>query len=231
LDENKRGSGQSGSVGQRQGRQHTSKGLEVEAGFEVWLAFVRQHLGSSYAWDRSYASDLEQVDAIDAETALLLKIAPEWSAEEFYSACVTADPDFTKGSEHYVTRYFEGVSPRVVKATIPASTDAMSIRRVFISTPGGCFSGSFRLWISGFMGSSFNRHQARRTPSRASSQACNTSRVDIRGLRRSGSTWNRGVGANIPTKARLKITFTKSRGRSFAMRILATRSNRRGLPS
>ncbi len=28
-------------------------------------------------------------------------------------------PDATKGSEHYVTRYLEGASPRVVKATIP----------------------------------------------------------------------------------------------------------------
>lgn len=119
MEENKRGSGQSGSVSKRQARQHTPEGLEVEAGFEVWLAFVRQHLGSSYAWDRPYTSDLEQVNAIDAETSLLLKIASEWSAEEFYSACVTADPDFTKGSEHYVTRYFEGASPRVVKATIP----------------------------------------------------------------------------------------------------------------
>lgn len=119
MEEDKRRSGQSGSVSKWQARQHTSAGLEVEAGFEVWLAFVRQHLGSSYAWDRPYTSDLEQVNAIDAETSLLLKIAPEWSAEEFYSACVTADPDFTKGSEHYVTRYFDGTSPRVVKATIP----------------------------------------------------------------------------------------------------------------
>ena len=115
LEENKRGSGQSGSVSKRQARQHTPEGLEIEAGFEIWLAFLRQHLGSSHAWDRSYTGALEQVNAIDAETSLLLKIAPEWSAEEFYSACVTADPDFTKGSEHYVTRYFDGVSPRVVK--------------------------------------------------------------------------------------------------------------------
>ena len=119
MEENKRSSGQSGSLGKREARQRTSAGLEIEAGFEVCLAFVRQHLGSSYAWDRSFTSDLEQVDAIDAETALLLKIAPGWSAEEFYSECVTADPDFTKGSEHFVTRYFEGASPRVVKATIP----------------------------------------------------------------------------------------------------------------
>jgi hypothetical protein len=119
LEKNKRGSSQSGSVSKWQARPHPPAGLEVEAGFEVWFAFVRKHLGGSYAWDRPYTSDLEQVNAIDAETSLLLNIAPEWSAEEFYSACVTADPDFTKGSEHYVTRYFEGASPRVVKATIP----------------------------------------------------------------------------------------------------------------
>jgi len=119
LEENKRSGVQSGSFSKGKARQRTSAGLEIEAGFEVWLAFLRQHLGSSYAWDRPFTSDLEQVNAIDAETSLLLKIAPEWSAEEFYSVCVTADPDFTKGSEHYVTRYFEGASPRVVKATIP----------------------------------------------------------------------------------------------------------------
>ena len=119
MEENKRSSGQRGSFGKRQNRQRAPAGLEIETGFEVWFAFMRQHLGSSHTWDRPFASDLDQVNAIDEETALLLKLAPEWSAEEFYSACVTADPDFTKGSEHYVTRYFEGPSPRVVKATIP----------------------------------------------------------------------------------------------------------------
>ena len=142
MEEDKRSSHQGGSLSKGKARQCTSAGLEIEAGFEVWLAFVRQHLGSSYAWDRSFPSDLEQVNAIDTETSLLLKIAPEWSAEEFYSACVTADPDFTKGSEHYVTRYFEGASPRVVKATIPGNTGDTSFRRVFISTLGDCFSGS-----------------------------------------------------------------------------------------
>ena len=119
MEENKRSSGQGGALGKGQTGQRTSAGLEIEAGFEKWIAFLRQHLGSSYAWDRSYASDLEQVDAIDTETALLLRVALEWSAEDFYSARVTPDSDFTKGSEHYVTRYFAGVSPRVVKATIP----------------------------------------------------------------------------------------------------------------
>jgi hypothetical protein len=119
LEENKRSSGQRGSLGKGQTRERTPAGLEIKAGFQVWLAFIRQHLGSAYAWDRPFASDLERVNAIDEETALLLKIAPEWGAEKFYSACVTADPDFTKGSEHYVTRYFDGTSPRVVKATIP----------------------------------------------------------------------------------------------------------------
>jgi hypothetical protein len=119
LEENKRSGLQSGSLGEGKARQRTSAGLEIEAGFEVWLAFLRQHLGSSYPWDRPFTSDLDQVNAIDAETSVLLKIAPEWSAEEFYSARVRADPDFTKGSEHYVTRYSEGASPRVVKATIP----------------------------------------------------------------------------------------------------------------
>ncbi|MGH8093351.1 MAG: hypothetical protein ACREIF_07760 [Chthoniobacterales bacterium] len=41
---------------------------------------------------------------------------PEWSAEDFYSARVTPDSDFTKGSEHYVTRYFEGAAVKVAIA-------------------------------------------------------------------------------------------------------------------
>jgi len=74
LAKKKRGSDQSGSFGKRKIRQRPSTGLEIEAGFEVWLAFLRQHLGSSYAWDRAFQSDLEQVNAINAETALLLQI-------------------------------------------------------------------------------------------------------------------------------------------------------------
>ena len=61
----------------------------------------------------------KRVNAIDKETALLVEIAPEWSAEAFYLQCTAANPDITKGSEHYVTRYLDGPSPRVVKATIP----------------------------------------------------------------------------------------------------------------
>jgi hypothetical protein len=119
LDKNKRSGGKSGAFGERQARQRPPQGLEIETGFAKWLAFARDHFGSAYAWDRAFASDLERVEVIDRETALLAKIAPAWSAEEFYSACTAANPDFTKGSEHYVTRYFDGASPRVVKATIP----------------------------------------------------------------------------------------------------------------
>jgi hypothetical protein len=119
LEKDKRSGGQGGAIGQRQTRQSPSEGLEIEAGFQVWLAFLRNHFGSTHAWDRPCASDLEQVNTIDAETDLLLQVAPQWSAEYFYSACVAANPVFTKGSEHYVTRYYDGTSPRIVKATIP----------------------------------------------------------------------------------------------------------------
>ena len=50
--------------------------MEIEAGFEVWLAFLRQHFGSSYAWDRAFKSDLEQVNAIDAEADCLVVPCP-----------------------------------------------------------------------------------------------------------------------------------------------------------
>jgi hypothetical protein len=119
LDKDKRSGEKGGAFSKRQARHRAPEGLEIEAGFKIWLAFLRHHLGNSYAWDRNFANDLERVESIDEETALLLKIAVEWSAEDFYSARTRANPDFTKGSEHFVTRYFEGSSPRVVKATIP----------------------------------------------------------------------------------------------------------------
>jgi hypothetical protein len=119
LDKDKRSGSKGSAFSKRQARQSAPEGLEIEAGFEIWLAFLRDHFGDSYAWDRDFATALERVDVIDKETSLLLEVAPQWSAEKFYAACTIADPDITKGSEHYVTRYFEGASPRVVKATIP----------------------------------------------------------------------------------------------------------------
>lgn len=119
MDENKRSSAKGSAVRKREKRQRAPAGLEVEAGFEKWITFVRKHLGRSYSWNGPFANALERVNAIDKEAALLLKIAPQWSAEEFYLACTAANADVTKGSEHYVTRYLEGSSPRVVKATIP----------------------------------------------------------------------------------------------------------------
>lgn len=119
MEKDKRGSGKGGSISSRSRRKSAPEGLEAEAGFEKWLAFLREHLGSAYSWNGPYASDLEKVEAIEAETGVLLQIAPDWSAEEFYSIRVAADPDFAKGSEHYVTRYLESGSPRIMKATIP----------------------------------------------------------------------------------------------------------------
>lgn len=119
MDKDKRSGGKGGAFSKRQARRSSPQGLEIEAGFQVWLAFLCDHFGHSYAWDRDFATNLERVDVIERETSLLLKVAPEWSAEKFYAARTMANPDITKGSEHYVTRYFEGTSPRVVKATIP----------------------------------------------------------------------------------------------------------------
>jgi hypothetical protein len=119
LGQNKRSSYKGGSVSKRESRQRTSAGLEIEAGFAKWIAFVRKRLGRSYPWHGPFANDLERVNAIDKETALLLEIAPQWSAEAFYLERTSDNADVTKGSEHYVTRYIEDGSPRVVKATIP----------------------------------------------------------------------------------------------------------------
>lgn len=152
MEKDKRGSGKGGPISSRSRRKNPPEGLEVEAGFEKWLAFLREHLGSAYSWDRPYASDLEKVEAIEAETGVLLQIAPDWSAEEFYSIRVAADPDFAKGSEHYVTRYLADGSPRVMKATIPGkygrheySPSVYLIRGIFSKvrpSPGG--AGAWR---------------------------------------------------------------------------------------
>lgn len=119
MDKDKRRSDKGRSPGKRKKRQRAPAGLEIEAAFEKWITFVREHLGRSYSWHGPFANDLERINAIDAETALLAKLAPEWNAEAFYSAQIDPDADVTKGSEHYVTRYLAGASPRVIKATIP----------------------------------------------------------------------------------------------------------------
>lgn len=119
MDKDKRRSAKSRKVGEGQGGACASQGLEIETGFSKWLALLRQHFGRAYSWNGPFSSDLGRVEIIDKETDLLIKVAPEWSAEQFYSTCTSANPDFTKGSEHYVTRYLDGFHPRVVKATIP----------------------------------------------------------------------------------------------------------------
>jgi len=119
LDKDKRRSGKGRPPRKRKERQRAPAGLEIEAAFEKWITFVREHLGRSYSWHGPFANDLERINAIDEETALLAKLSSEWSAETFYSTQIDPDADVTKGSEHYVTRYLEGASPRVIKATIP----------------------------------------------------------------------------------------------------------------
>jgi len=83
LEENKRSRSEGSQIVKRKERQRSPSGLEIEAGFEKWIAYVREHLGRSYSWDGPFTNDLARVEAIDAETALLLKIAPDWSAEKF----------------------------------------------------------------------------------------------------------------------------------------------------
>lgn len=119
MDKDKRRSGKGRPPRKRKEQQRAPAGLEIEAAFEKWITFVREHLGRSYSWHGPFANDLERINAIDQETALLLRVAPDWNAERFYSAQLDPDADVTKGSEHFVTRYVDGDSPRVVKATIP----------------------------------------------------------------------------------------------------------------
>lgn len=62
---NKRRSRKGRAFGQGKPDRALKRDLELEAGFAKWLAYLRQHLGSEYAWDRPYPNDLEQINAID----------------------------------------------------------------------------------------------------------------------------------------------------------------------
>jgi hypothetical protein len=93
--------------------------LAVEAGFQNWIAVARDAGRNPETRARCFASDLALAEEIAAEERLLVDAAKNWSAANFFDCYTAGEPDFTKGSEHYVVRYRVGEKTRVLKATIP----------------------------------------------------------------------------------------------------------------
>ncbi len=56
--------------GKREERQRTPAGLEIEAAFEKWITFVREHLGRSYSWHGPSSNDLERINFASCENDL-----------------------------------------------------------------------------------------------------------------------------------------------------------------
>ena len=119
MEENRPSSRQSRARGEQNAGERTQAGLEIEASFQKWLTFARNFGRDPETRADGFRSELERVDSIDAEEALLLKLAPEWSAAEFYLAHTAGNPDFTQGSEHIVVRYRADGLARVLKASHP----------------------------------------------------------------------------------------------------------------
>lgn len=94
-------------------------GLEIEAGFQKWLAFARESGRHPQARASRQSSALERAEAIDAEERLLVRLTADWDATSFFQSHTSGRPDFTKGSEHFVVRYSNRAAARVLKATIP----------------------------------------------------------------------------------------------------------------
>lgn len=94
-------------------------GLEIEAGFQKWLAFARESGRHPQARPSQQSSALERAEAIDAEEGLLVLMAADWDATSFFQSIIRGRPDFTKGSEHFVVRYRTRGMARVLKASIP----------------------------------------------------------------------------------------------------------------
>lgn len=119
MDKDKRRSKGSGPRSENRDRTDVEDGLAIEAGFKKWLAIVRNAGRNPQTRARCFTSDLALAEEIAAEEQLLVEAAKNWSAASFFDVHTAGEPDFTKGSEHYVIRYRAGDETRVLKATIP----------------------------------------------------------------------------------------------------------------
>ena len=119
MDEDKPRSKASSSGGQSRDRDDLEKGLAVEAGFQEWVAIARHAGRNPETRTGRFPSSLALAQEIEAEERLLVTAARNWSAAAFFEAYTAGEPDYTKGSEHYVVRYRAAGETRVLKATIP----------------------------------------------------------------------------------------------------------------
>jgi hypothetical protein len=119
LETDKRRSQQSRSRREQSVGSESEEGLDIEAGFERWLALACVAGRNPETRAHCFASDLALAEEIEREERLLVEAAPRWSAARFFDEQTAGTPDYTKGSEHYVVRYRAGDKNRVLKATIP----------------------------------------------------------------------------------------------------------------
>lgn len=104
-----------GNVGGR-----VESGLEIEAGFKIWIEWIRKQAGDPRIGEIQFASDAERIHAITIEESLLTELASEWNAGAYLDSRIRDAQDITKGSEHHVIRYTNKAgSIRVLKATFP----------------------------------------------------------------------------------------------------------------
>ena len=119
LDQNKRRSKRSSSRSESRNRDDIESGLAIEAGFKKWLAIAGDAGRNPQTRTGYFTSDLALANEIAGEERLLVEAAQNWSAAPFFDTHTAGEPDFTKGSEHYVVRYRADGETRVLKATIP----------------------------------------------------------------------------------------------------------------
>lgn len=131
LEENQRSRRKLDQIRSKDVGDDAGHGLAIEAGFKVWIEFVRQQSGNSSAGKTRFDSKSSLIGAIALEEQLLGNFASRWNAEAFFhrishNANAT---DITKGSEHYVIRYIgQSGERRVLKATIPGKIWTLRIQ-------------------------------------------------------------------------------------------------------
>lgn len=119
MDENKR---RSQEIREPNGSGfNAAEGLAIETGCEIWQRFLREHCRVEEPGRTHFDSDTELIAAIKAEEQCLRAFASEYAAEGFFSEVASGQPDFTRGSEHYVIRYRDPKrGHRVMKTTVDA---------------------------------------------------------------------------------------------------------------
>jgi hypothetical protein len=119
LERDRQGGQQGSQSGQQDAGAVAEAGLEIETGFQKWLTFAGDLGPNPESRAGQAESALRRAQDIEAEQELLVRLAPQWDAGEFFRRRTEGAPDFTRGSEHFVVRYRSESGARVLKATIP----------------------------------------------------------------------------------------------------------------